>query len=61
MNQEKATIAMKAAIAESEKLGVKMNVAIVDAGGNLGLDFLFSIFSQSSQIISHERICHKHS
>ena len=48
MNQEKATIAMKAAIAESEKLGVKMNVAIVDAGGNLGLDFLFSIFSQSS-------------
>merc|ERR1712203_158521 len=35
MNQEKATIAMKAAIAESEKLGVKMNVAIVDAGGNL--------------------------
>ena len=41
MNQEKATIAMKAAIAESEKIGVKMNVAIVDAGGNLGLDFLF--------------------
>jgi uncharacterized protein GlcG (DUF336 family) len=35
MNQEKATIAMKAAIAESEKLGVKMNVSIVDAGGNL--------------------------
>ena len=38
MNQEKATIAMKA---ESEKIGVKMNVAIVDAGGNLGLEFLF--------------------
>ena len=35
MNQEKATIAMEAAIAESEILGVKMNVAIVDAGGNL--------------------------
>ena len=52
MNQEKATIAMKAAIAESEKLGVKMNVAIVDAGGNLGSDYLFQIFSQTSQIIS---------
>ena len=35
MNQEKAMVAMKAAIAESEKLNVKMNIAIVDAGGNL--------------------------
>ena len=35
MNQETASAAMKAALAESEKLKVKMNIAIVDAGGNL--------------------------
>ena len=35
MNQEKATAAMKAALKESENLDVKMNIAIVDAGGNL--------------------------
>ena len=35
MNQEKAAIAIKAAIEESEKLKVKMNISIVDAGGNL--------------------------
>ena len=35
MNQETACAAMKAALAESEKLNVKMNIAIVDAGGNL--------------------------
>ena len=35
MNQEKATVAMKAALKESENLDVKMNIAIVDAGGNL--------------------------
>ena len=35
MNQEKASIAMEAAIAESEKLGAKTNISIVDAGGNL--------------------------
>ena len=41
MNQEKATIAMEAAIAESKIFDAKMNVAIVDAGGNLGSDFSF--------------------
>ena len=35
MNQAKALVAVNAALAESEKLGVKMNIAIVDAGGNL--------------------------
>ena len=35
MNQETACAAMKAALAESKKLNVKMNIAIVDAGGNL--------------------------
>ena len=35
MNQEKASIAIEAAIAESEKLGVKTIISIVDAGGNL--------------------------
>ena len=35
MNQEKASIAMEAAIAESEKWGVKTNISIVDAGGIL--------------------------
>ena len=35
MNQEKASIAMEAAISESEKLGVKTNISIVDAGGNM--------------------------
>merc|ERR1712038_1981517 len=35
MNLEKATSAIKAAISESEKLNVKMNIAVVDAGGNL--------------------------
>ena len=35
MNQEKASIAMEAAIAESEKLGAKTNISIVDAGGIL--------------------------
>ena len=35
MNQEKASVAMKAAIAASKDLNVKMNIAIVDAGGNL--------------------------
>ena len=35
MNLELANKAIKAAIKESEKLNVKMNIAIVDAGGNL--------------------------
>ena len=35
MNLEIANKAVKAAINESEKLNVKMNIAIVDAGGNL--------------------------
>ena len=35
MNQEKATAVMKAALKKSETLDVKMNIAIVDAGGNL--------------------------
>jgi len=35
MNQAKALVAVNAAIAESAKLGVKMNIAVVDAGGNL--------------------------
>ena len=35
MNLEIANKALKSAIAESEKLNVKMNIAIVDAGGNL--------------------------
>ena len=35
MNLELANKAIKAAIKESEKLNDKMNIAIVDAGGNL--------------------------
>ena len=35
MNLEKAGVAMEAALEESKKLDVKMNIAIVDAGGNL--------------------------
>ena len=35
MNLEKATKAIKSAISESEKLKVKMNIAVVDVGGNL--------------------------
>lgn len=32
---EQAKVAVKAAIAKSEELGVKMNIAVVDAGTNL--------------------------
>ena len=35
MNLEKACTAIKAAISESEKLKLKMNIAVVDVGGNL--------------------------
>ena len=35
MNLEIASSAIKAAISESKKLKVKMNIAVVDAGGNL--------------------------
>merc|ERR1712140_159151 len=35
MNQQIAVSGMNAAISEATKLGVKMNIAIVDAGGNL--------------------------
>ena len=35
MNQQIAVSGMNAAISEATRLGVKMNIAIVDAGGNL--------------------------
>ena len=35
MNHQMSTAAVKAAIDESKKLGLKMNIAIVDAGANL--------------------------
>ena len=35
MNQAIAKVLVDAALAESEKLNVKMNIAVVDAGGNL--------------------------
>ena len=35
MDLEKASVAMKAALEESKKLDVKMNIAVVDIGANL--------------------------
>ena len=35
MDLEKASVAMKAALEESKKLEVKMNIAVVDVGANL--------------------------
>ena len=35
MNLNKANAAISAAVKESEKLGVKMNIAVVDVGANL--------------------------